>query len=70
MLIGINNSVHKMSTTRSYHTGFFYTRPKAQFDAKKVFLHINTLTAGVAYIRVFIFYLHIKYHILNMLKIK
>ena len=28
------------------------------------------LTAGAAYIRVFIFYLHIRYHILNMLKIK
>ena len=28
------------------------------------------LTAGVAYIRVFIFYYHITYHILNMLKIK
>ena len=31
---------------------------------------INPLTAGAAYIRVFIFYWHIKYHILNMLKIK
>ena len=31
---------------------------------------INHLTAGVAYIRVLIFYEHIKYHILNMLKIK
>ena len=31
---------------------------------------VNPLTAGVAYIRVFIFYQHIKYHILNMLKIK
>ena len=31
---------------------------------------ISPLTAGVAYIRVFIFYNHIKYHILNMLKIK
>ena len=30
----------------------------------------NPLTAGVAYIQVFIFYLHIKYHILKMLKIK
>ena len=30
----------------------------------------NSLTAGAAYIRVFIFYQHIKYHILNMLKIK
>ena len=26
----------------------------------------NPLTAGVAYIRVFIFYKHIKYHLLNM----
>ena len=30
----------------------------------------NPLTAGVAYIRVFIFYQHIKYHLLNMLMIK
>ena len=30
----------------------------------------NPLTAGAAYIRVFIFYQHIMYHILNMLKIK
>ena len=30
----------------------------------------NPLTAGAAYIRVFIFYQHIKYHLLNMLKIK
>ena len=32
--------------------------------------NINPLTAGAAYIRVFIFYQHIKYHLLNMLKIK
>ena len=31
---------------------------------------INPLTAGAAYIRVIIFYQHIKYHLLNMLKIK
>ena len=31
---------------------------------------VNPLTAGAAYIRLFIFYSHIKYHILNMLKIK
>ena len=31
---------------------------------------INPLTAGAAYIRVFIFYQHIKYHLLNMLMIK
>ena len=30
----------------------------------------NPLTAGAAYFRVFIFYKHIKYHILNMLKMK
>ena len=34
------------------------------------FLTLNPLTAGAAYIRVFIFYQHIKCHILNMLKIK
>ena len=33
-------------------------------------VNINPLTAGVAYIRVFIFYWHIKYHLLNMVKIK
>ena len=31
---------------------------------------LNTLTASAAYIGVFIFYNHIKYHLLNMLKIK
>ena len=31
---------------------------------------VNPLTAGVAYIRVFIFYWYIKYQILKMLKIK
>ena len=31
---------------------------------------VNPLTAGAAYIRVFIFYQSIKYHILNMVKIK
>ena len=33
-------------------------------------MFINPLTAGVEYIRVFIFYWHIKYRVLNMLKIK
>ena len=33
-------------------------------------LEFNTLTAGAAYIRVFVFYYHIKYHPLNMLKIR
>ena len=32
--------------------------------------NFNPLTAGAAYIRVFIFYYHIKYHILNKLKKK
>ena len=31
---------------------------------------VNPLTAGAAYIRVFVFYWHIKYHILKMLRIK
>ena len=31
---------------------------------------LNPLTAGVAYIRVFIFAKHTEYHLLNMLKIK
>ena len=31
---------------------------------------VNPLTAGAAYIRVSIFFSHIKYHIINMLKIK
>ena len=35
-----------------------------------LYVSINHLTAGAAYIRVFIFYQYIKYHILNMLKIK
>ena len=33
-------------------------------------IKFNPLTAGAAYIRVYIFYQHIKYHILNMVKIK
>ena len=33
-------------------------------------IRINPLTAGAAYIRIFIFYKHIKYHLLDMLKIK
>ena len=33
-------------------------------------IDFNPLTAGVAYIWVFIFYWHIKYNLLNMLKIK
>ena len=37
---------------------------------RMLYLHVNPLTAGAACIRVFIFYYHIKYHLLNMLKIK
>ena len=33
-------------------------------------INLNPLVTGAAYIRFFIFYEHIKYHILNMLKIK
>ena len=33
-------------------------------------MRLASLIAGVAYIRVFIFYQHIKYHHLKMLKIK
>ena len=32
--------------------------------------HQDVFTAGAAYLLVFIFYEHIKYHLLNMLKIK
>ena len=39
-------------------------------DTLAVFSSINPLTASAAYIGVFIFYEHIKYHILNMLMIK
>ena len=41
-----------------------------QFKCEWIIHFLNPLTAGAAYIRVFIFYYHIKYHILNMLKIK
>ena len=32
--------------------------------------YFNPLTAGAAFMRVFIFYYYIKYHLLNMLNIK
>ena len=32
--------------------------------------NFNPLNAGAAYIQIFIYYKHIKYHLLNMLKIK
>ena len=34
------------------------------------FQRFNPLTAGAAYMRVLFFYQHIKYHLLNMLKIQ
>ena len=49
------------------------TSRKAAFPGKQIRQRrytFNPLTAGVAYIRVFILYYHIKYHILNMLNIK
>ena len=33
-------------------------------------LEVKGLTAGAAYIRVFMFYQHFRYHLLNMLKKK
>ena len=48
-----------------------HPHPPSQWkDTSAPVLWINPLTAGVAYIRFFIFYQHIKYHPLNMLKIK
>ena len=36
----------------------------------QIIVVLNPLTAGAAYIQVFIFYYHMEYHILNMFKIK
>ena len=50
-----------------------------KINRRRIYLHLqlvdhviyfNPLTTGAAYIRVFIFYWHINYHLLNMLKIK
>ena len=49
------NSKKKLLASQSFH--------------KKI-QRFNPLTAGAEYIRFFIFYWHIKYHVLNMLKIK
>ena len=51
---------------------FVFARQKTHNEWLTMWLRIkvNPLTAGAAYIRVFIIYQHIKYHILNMLKIK
>ena len=49
------------------HSWIFSFNPLNDVNTLKEF---NPLTVGVAYIRVFIFYYHIKYHLLNMLKIK
>ena len=40
------------------------------FTNKFSALRVNPLTTGAAYIRVFIFYQHIKYHFLNKVNIK
>ena len=53
----------------SYQWGGLWSR-KEFIIWRSVDGHINPLTAGAAYIRVLIFYQPIKYHILNMLKIK
>ena len=39
-------------------------------EIKRRTIFFNPLTAGAAYIQVFIFYLHIGYHFLNMVEIK
>ena len=46
------------------------TNWKITLGALRATEEVNPLTAGAADIRVLIFYNHIKYHILNMLKIK
>ena len=55
------------------HFCILYLNVRARGETRGLLLHqkgINPLTAGAAYIPVFIFYQHIKYHILGMLKIK
>ena len=42
----------------------------SEMKARDYIFYTNPWTAGAAYIRVFIFYQHIKYHFFNMLKIK
>ena len=46
------------------------TNVKIAGTNNKIDLTLDPLTAGVAYIQVFIFYHHIKYHLLSMLKVK
>ena len=48
----------------------FDLRPILPDQVAYYWMNINPLTAGAAYIRVFIFYWHIKYHLLNTVKIK
>ena len=43
----------------------YYTSETEKYDTS----YVNPLTAGAAYIWVFIFYQHSKYHLLNVLKI-
>ena len=51
---------------RAFEGGIMYDKNWCHFNLWRV----NPLTAGAAYIRVSIFYQHIKYHFLNMVKIK
>ena len=55
-----------------YHHDISFSVGTMSRPVSRMFCHFNfnSLTAGAAYIRVFICYYHIKYHILNMLKIK
>ena len=51
------------------HTQVWFYQTDAGTD-KYTHAILNPLTAGAALIRVFIFYQHLKYHLLNLLKIK
>ena len=63
-------SLHYPVPHKTRHSKDYQFNSTAYLKSKQLPL-VNLLTAGVAYIRVFIFYSHIiKYHILNMLKIK
>ena len=57
---------------RSHLGNCAVTTPPGEHPANETFKQscVNPLTVGAAYIRIFIFYWHIKYHVLNMLKIK
>ena len=55
-----NDAEHTQAQVRRTHSHSMIMYP----------LTLNPLTAGAAYLRVFIFYWRIKYHLINMLKIK